>query len=339
MKHSVPWILWLILSMALGLSTRNPFYLSIQIIVLLGLGFQLARQKGRSKWLLFNIRFLGIMLLLSMIINALFSHQGRTVILEIPKSWILIGGAITVESLLYGLINGLVIGVLYIAFNIFNLALSIKQITRMIPKVFYPIALMITIALTFFPTIQRRANEIKEAQMIRGNQMKKVSDWLPIFLPLLVTSLENSFLLSESMTTRGFHTQQTKRTATNTIIGTIFAVFMIFSAWILHLFNYPILLSSLHYIAGGISLFLSFYLASREIKITRYYQEEWGKKDLIPAILLAFVVSSDVVLKSTHTLPPLIYSPLSRINIANTYHCGNPDLFNPGDSRVLYTRK
>jgi len=64
------------------------------------------------------------MLLLSTIINAIFSHQGRTVIFEIPKNWILIGGAVTIESLLYGFINGLVIGVLYIAFNNINLGLN-----------------------------------------------------------------------------------------------------------------------------------------------------------------------------------------------------------------------
>ncbi len=99
---------------------------------------------------------------------------------NLPDGWLLIGGAVTLESIVYGAINGLVISALYLLFNVFNKALSVKQITKLIPRAFHPIATMVTISLTFFPSIQQRIREIREAQLIRGNPMKKVADWLPI---------------------------------------------------------------------------------------------------------------------------------------------------------------
>ena len=197
MTHSLVWMMWLLAVLVFTLSTRNPIYLSLILTGLIMLGHHLALDKKIKGWAVSNFRFLLTMILLSTMINGLFSHVGQIILFTIPKGWPLIGGNITLESLAYGMINGLVIGALYILFNIINLALSIKQLTRMIPRAFHPIAMMVTIALTFFPSIQKRAREIKEAQMIRGNPMKKISDWLPIIIPLLVTSLENAFQLAE----------------------------------------------------------------------------------------------------------------------------------------------
>jgi len=178
-------------------STRNPIYLLIVIASQFALGTYIAKNKGQSFWLKGNLQFLFTMAAISALINTLFVHNGRTVIFTLPKSWWLIGGDLTVESLVVGIINGLIIGALYLAFNILNLALSIKQMTHLIPTALKPIAMTVTVALTFFPSVQERAREIKEAQMIRGNPMKQVGDWLPLIVPLLVTSLEKAFLLAE----------------------------------------------------------------------------------------------------------------------------------------------
>lgn len=309
MTNTTSWILWMIMTMAFLLTTRQPIYLLITLFSLLILGSVIAKKNQGSFWLLQNLRFLLTMLLLSTLINTLFTHAGETVLFKIPEGWILIGGAITAESLVYGATNGLIIGSLYLAFNIINLVLSIKQLTRLIPPAFHPIAIMVTIALTFFPSMQQRAREIKEAQLIRGNSMKKISDWVPLMLPLLVTSLENAFLLAESMTARGFHTQKSSVFTSLTLIGSIAATFTVFAGWIFRLYGYPDVLSIILYIVGMKTLILAIFLSGRHQKVTHFHQENWSTRDILGTSFFAMIIAGFLFLELTNQMPSLDYSP------------------------------
>lgn len=314
MIHSIAWMIWLLVVMVFILSTRNPVYLCLILVGLLILGQRLAREKKIKNWVLANLRFLLAMILLSMLINGIFSHVGQTILFTIPQKWPLIGGNFTLDSLVYGAINGLVIGALYILFNVINLALSIKQLTRLIPRAFHPIAMMVTISLTFFPSIQKRAREIKEAQMIRGNPMKKIVDWLPIFIPLLVTSLENAFLLAESMTTRGFH-QPIDLKAPGNLISLILGAFFVFSGWILHLFNYPRYLSAPLFVIGFGLILLMLITVGKHSKITRYHLEEWKPMDIMITIVIVLYLAFFIYLRWVDGMPSLNYSPYPYLSI------------------------
>ncbi len=309
MKTNGAWILWLTAHLVLLLSTRNPIYILATLTGLLLTGSRITQKKNRSFWLLQNLRFLLTMVALSTLINALFTHTGDSILFTIPESWLLFGGVITLESAVYGAINGLVIGTLYLLFNVLNQALTIKQITRLIPRAFYPLAMTITVALTFFPSIQQRTMEIKEAQMIRGNRMKKIKDWLPILIPLLVTSLESAILLSESMTARGFHVRQGSKTSNLATIGLVLAAFAVFSGWILKLYGYPDWLSLLLYILGGLLLIIILACTGRQTRVTRFHQDVWHLKDILASILFTLLISGFVILRLKNTLPSLSYSP------------------------------
>lgn len=314
MINSFIWILWLLAVMVFTLSTRNPIYLIQLLLGLSFLGHRLARKKNISPWVLPNFRFILTMILLSTFINGLFAHVGRSVLFTIPQKWPLIGGNITLESLVYGAINGLVIGVLYLLFNIINLALNIKQLTRLIPRAFQPVAMVVTISLTFFPSIQKRTREIKEAQMIRGNPMKKVADWLPILIPLLVSSLENAILLAESMTARGFHKPVDMR-STSALVSLILAAFSVFAGWILHLYRYPNpIFITLYILGGGLSAFTLITIGKRS-QITRYHQETWGKLDLLMAFMILIYIVSFTSLMFSDRLVSLGFSPYPQLTM------------------------
>jgi len=309
MKNSAPWILWLVFTTSLVLSTRNPVYLLAATLCMLILGFFIARQKGNLFWLRGNLQFLLSMILISAVVNALFVHTGSSVLMSLPNNWLLIGGNITLEGLIYGVINGLVIGSLYLAFNILNMALSIKQMTRLIPAALRPIAMTVTVALTFFPSVQTRAREIKEAQMIRGNAMKRVVDWLPLIIPLLVTSLEKAFLLAESMTSRGFYVRKPTMKIEILLIGMVLGVFLIFSGWILSLYDYSQVISVLMYSAGGLALILVFWSAQRSEKTTRYQKETWTLTDILLSALFGLAAIGLFTFRASPLLSSFQFSP------------------------------
>lgn len=312
MIHSTIWILWLILVMTFTLATRNPVYLIILLSSLFLLGNKLASKNNFDRWFMSNLKFILTMILLSTLINALFAHVGSTILITIPRTWPLVGGNITLESMIYGAINGLIIGALFLLFNIINLALSIKQITRLIPRAFAPVAMTVTIALTFFPSIQQRTREIKEAQMIRGNPMKNMTDWLPILIPLLVSSLENAIQLAESMTARGFH-KQTSVGSPFVLVSFLIAAFTIFSGWILQIYQYPSWIYFSLFILGFGLTGLTLLMIGNQSKTTRYQQEPWRSADVITGSIITLLIVSFVFLVWRGHLASLDYSPYPRL--------------------------
>lgn len=327
---SATWVIWLLTSLLLLLSTRNPINLSITLLNLFILGNSLARKRGQKKWTLHNLRFLSIMIIISTLINMFFTHTGQTILITLPKNLPLVGGSITFESLVYGAINGLIIASLYLLFNIFNLALSIKQITRLIPNAFRPISIMITISLTFLPSIQTRTREIREAQIIRGNPMKKVSDWLPIIIPLLITSLEHAFLLSESMAARGFHAKSSNINPRIYLASMVFAVFAFFAGWVLQLYNYPQWISYVLYGVGLGIMILVLFMAGQHVKVTHLHREVWHKKDKLFVLinLLAFILLLSLHFADQSFVLP--YSPYPKLSFPDASILGVIFSFLPG---------
>ena len=317
MKHimtkSTSWMVWIGLNMFMLLSTRNPIYILTMLAMIFLLGAKISKIKQQSGWIPQNLRFFAITVLLSTLINILFTHSGQTILFKIPDTWILIGGNITFENLVYGAVNGLVIGSLYLVFNIFNLALTTRQITQMIPKAFRPISILITISLTFFPSIQKRIREIREAQMIRGNPMKRVSDWVPITIPLLVSSLESAFMLAESLTARGFHQNTSKRNNNIHLAVMVFGVFVIFAGWILNLYNYPQILIITMYCVGIGLIILIFWLFGRQVKITSYAKAVWQPGDIFFVVMNLVIICVLIGLRLSGQLITFNYSPYPSI--------------------------
>jgi len=313
-RTSTVWLLWLGANLTLLLSTRNPIYLFICIVGYLVSGFRISTQSQAKSWVKNNFRFLLAMILLSALINGLFSHMGNKIILSLPERWWLIGGDITLESLVFGAINGSVIGSLYLLFNIINMSLSVKQITRLIPRAFHPIAMTVTISLTFFPSIKQRAQEIKEAQMIRGNRMKKIKDWLPIFVPLLVSSLERAIQLSEAMTARGFHSQENRKNPEIAILGLIIALFAIFSGWILRVYVYPVWISVLLYLLGAILIIIIFNRSGHQNKTTSFRKDIWHPIDIQVSVILSIILIILLFLIFNDLMPSLTYSPYPELS-------------------------
>lgn len=309
MQSTAAWILWFVITLAFLLSTRNPLYLMEASLGLLTLGWWLSTKQDRAHWLKQNLQFLSIMILVSSLINSLFTHNGKTILLTIPDSWLLIGGIITVESLVYGAINGLIIGCLFLLFNVLNLALSIKQITRLIPRAFYPIAMIVTIALTFFPSIQRRFREIKEAQMIRGNPMKKITDWMPLLVPLLVSSLENGLTLSESMTSRGFYISKHEEKSILHVVALIIGAFMIFAGWILSIYDYSATTFLPLIFLGVIIILLTLWRLGSAVRTTKYHHEDLNQQDILALGIMILVMNVFGFFLLSGKLNSLTYSP------------------------------
>ena len=206
MLHPITWVVWTAAVAAIASLTQNPLYLTV-LLGIVSLQFLSASQHHRYRdtqgWGNLLRYALGLALLI-VPLNALNAHGGSHVLFSLPATWPIVGGNITLEAILWGVATALGLLVLVVLFAAFNLQVSQAQVLRLTPAFLYEVGLIISIALTFIPQMMLSAQEIREAQLIRGHRMRRVRDMLPLVTALLTTGLERSLQLAESMEARGF---------------------------------------------------------------------------------------------------------------------------------------
>lgn len=282
--NSFSWIIWLIAVLGALSATRNPLHL-ILILLILGLMTKIIKYDRKDNLVPISFfPFFLLIILTAAVFNALLSHVGSTILFFIPGNVVLISGPITLEAIVYGATNGLILSGIFLSFSIFNQSLSAKTIIRMIPKAFYPLALIITIAINFLPSIRRRLEEIRQAQAIRGHQLRNIGDYASLFLPLLIDSLERSMQLAESMTSRGFVPYQLQSTTPHNRFVIITGMIFFIAGWIVQLSN------GNHYAYGlsllGLFMIIFWFLwISKQIPQSTYKREKWSWLDVIISVI------------------------------------------------------
>lgn len=202
--HPGAWLLWLLAVLVPTLLTRNPLYLSLLLGALL-LDLQVVGHGGIPLTSWRPVLRLAVWLtLLSVGINVLTVHHGTHVWLTLPHNWPLVGGPLTLEALLFGLASALALITLLLLFTTFNAGMDRSQWLRLVPGFLFQAGLIASIALAFVPATVQAARDTYDAQRLRGHRFRRLSDYVPLFVPVLVDSLERSVQLAESMASRGF---------------------------------------------------------------------------------------------------------------------------------------
>jgi len=194
------WLVWVASTAALTMLVRNPLYHVILLLVSRIVATAAGRQENRGRqtyWI-----FSATIILVSSGYSALFVHIGRHVLVRLP-SWPLIGGSITLESLVTGAANGLMLVTLLSIFLTLGELVPTSQLVRLTPAALADAGLILMIALNYFPQTKRHFEKVREAQLIRGNRLQSIKDWRPLMVPLLIGGLERSMNLAEAMAARG----------------------------------------------------------------------------------------------------------------------------------------
>lgn len=196
------WLVWTLAAALLTTLTRNPLYIVILLLAarLVGLTWRQADAPLRLPLLRFGL----VILTFSTLFNVLFVHVGNTVLFRLPDRWPLIGGAVTVEAAVYGVVNGLMLLTLLAVFMAFNNIVPGSDLIHLTPRVFHNLGLVVLIAITYVPQTRRHWQQIQDAQAIRGHEIRGWRDWRPILVPLLVGGMERAMSLAEAMVARGY---------------------------------------------------------------------------------------------------------------------------------------
>ncbi len=287
--HPFTWAIWLGAAVVVISLTRNPFYL---LLLLFGLALtaEQVRPPGRLTPL-DPIAFAALAVAFGGVFNALTTHYGDTILFALPAQWPLFGGPITAEALVYGITNGLVLGGLVAAFAVFGAALPVGALLSLTPRAFYPLAVVITIAVTYVPLTLRHARQVREAQRLRGHQMRTWRDTLPLLLPLLIGGLERALQLAEALAARGFAADPPPPYTRALLAGGLAAIF----GGLLLRFGWGLGGWGLTLIGVGAALVVAALgFAGRVVPRTHYHQHAWHWRDALAlcgaAVALAAMV-------------------------------------------------
>ena len=197
------WLVWLLAGGLLVLLTRNPLYLLL-LLAVSRVVQSVCEPPEPALWRLPFWRIAALILTFSTLFNLLTAHLGETVLTTLPAGWWLIGGHLTLEAAVYGFVAGLSLVALLSFFLAFNTIVPAQELTGLTPGALYELGLVMLIALTYVPETARQFGRIRDAQAIRGHHLRRVSDWRPIVIPLLIGGLERAMNLAETMVARGY---------------------------------------------------------------------------------------------------------------------------------------
>ena len=309
------WIVWLITSLIVISSTRNPLYLGLILLIQLFTYYALLGSTAGQQAFVSPLKFTVFIVLTAALFNAIISHFGATVLFVIPGRLPLISGPVTLEALVYGAINGLVLSTMLVTFSVLNSALPVRALIHLIPQAFYPVAIVTSIALTFLPATSRQLEQIREAQAIRGHQLKGLRDWLPMVMPLLVGGLERAMQLSETMTARGFASSDEGLIKPKYRLVMLAGLSLVVVGWLVTLSPK---VGNLGFILVGLGFAITFVGLWRVSKLTprtSYKRETWSWEDGLVITGCMFTLAGYLLPLPALDQQVLIYNPYPEIGL------------------------
>ncbi len=206
--NAVVWIVWGGAVALATVSTRNPFYLTLNLLATSVVYLSLPRGDARNGIWGLVIKIGLVVAGMTIAFNLLTAHAGDRVMAHIPANIPIIGGSITANALIYGLSTALAILTLIVTAAVFGSVVDRASLMRTVPTSMSSAGIAAIIGLSFFPQTLISLREVREAQAARGFRVRSIRDVRPLVIPVLSSALEGAFNLAEAMESRAFASER-----------------------------------------------------------------------------------------------------------------------------------
>ncbi|MGI6487484.1 MAG: energy-coupling factor transporter transmembrane component T family protein [Syntrophothermaceae bacterium] len=191
--------------MVLSLVFSHPVYL---VGLLLAVGTVIVAAGNYQEWKVY-LKFSLVMIVMIMVINSVFVHTGSTVLLIGPDLPILRNIRITLEALAFGAGMGVRLLVIISVFCLYTYAIHPDKVLKLFSRWGNKSVLVITLSTRLIPLLIADFRRIIEVQRCRGvkydgSWWERARNLLPVINVLLLSCLERSQQLAESMYARGY---------------------------------------------------------------------------------------------------------------------------------------
>ncbi|MGM9917534.1 CbiQ family ECF transporter T component [Anaerotignum sp.] len=184
------------------------------LFVIASMGLVIKASKVPLKFMLKGLKSIMIIILFTAFIN-LFMTRGETVLVKVGIFSITMEGVLLAIKMCVRLVL-LIVGssILTLTTTPIQLTDAIEYILKPFKKIGVPaheIAMMMTIALRFIPTLLDETDKIMKAQQARGadfdtgNLIQKAKALIPILVPLFISAFRRAEELAMAMEARCYH--------------------------------------------------------------------------------------------------------------------------------------
>jgi|GEM_PF-476866 len=197
------WLLWGAAASLPLLTGRHPVVLLELLIIVVVVRQVCVHRRGAVGWS-WLLRLAALAVPIGVIFNVMTVHAGDQVIFRIPEAIPLIGGPVTWNACVYGVLSGLTIVALIAVGTTIAAVIEWSALIRLLPARAGNLAVAGSVAWSFLPRLATSWREIRESQSARGHQWSGVRDFVPLIVPLLAGGLDRSIATAESLEARGF---------------------------------------------------------------------------------------------------------------------------------------
>ncbi len=199
--HPLVNFLYFGLVIGFSMALNHPLAQLISIVC----AFIYAVQAEGRKPVMFSLKWVLPIMLLTAFVNPAFSHEGVTILLYFPS-----GNPLTLESILYGLSAGTMLATVMLWFLNFNRVITSDKFIYLFGRLIPALSLVLSMTLRFVPKFKSQMDTVVEAQRSIGRDISQGSLWQRVktavtILSIMVTwALENAIETADSMKSRGY---------------------------------------------------------------------------------------------------------------------------------------
>lgn len=185
---------------AFAMFFMNPLFLVISAAG----AFAYSVYLNGKRALRFNLCALLPLIILVSLMNPLFNHSGVTIL------WYFLDNPITLESIVYGVMAGLMLASVIMWFSCYNSVMTSDKFMYLFGSVIPAISLIFSMVLRFVPRFKAQIKVISNAQKCIGRDAgtggagEKVRHGLKIMSVMTTWALENAVDTADSMKSRGY---------------------------------------------------------------------------------------------------------------------------------------
>ena len=178
---------------------QHPVFLAISFLC----AFAYSIKRNGTKALVYNLCLLPLIVGFALYYSS-YTHFGMTVLKQN-----MIGNNMTLESLVYGVVLGVIGAGVCIWFSCVFSVFTTDKVVYLFGKVSPRLSLFLAISLRMIPRIKKEAKRINMAQQgigrgaNQGNPWQRIRNCLRIFSMLITWTIDSHTIASESMRSRG----------------------------------------------------------------------------------------------------------------------------------------
>lgn len=199
--HPVVNFLYFLAVLGLSMFIMHPVCLGISLVCAVAYSGYL---KG-AKAMLFQLRFMLPLLLLTALLNPVFNHEGATILLYIGD-----GNPLTLEAIYYGIAAASMMVAVITWFSCCNVVMTSDKFVYLFGKLIPALSLILSMTLRFVPRFTAQIKVVTQAQRCVGRDVssgsvrKRIHNGLTILSIVITWALENAIETADSMRSRGY---------------------------------------------------------------------------------------------------------------------------------------